>query len=375
MSAIRSALDEMSAMADDELSPDQLAADIGELVLVGQMVDVLVARKTKSLSDRGGHHTLGFPSPTAMLVSVGRMSAGQARRVVSRAQAADKAPSAHAAWADGRISTGQADILFRAAEAVPDVYPDAEERLVDIITGLTVSDTMKTVEYWRQAVDGPGDSDLETQLIRRGVSLSKTIGGMRRIDGWLTTTAGDAFATVLDTYMPPPGEDDTRTPRQRRHDALEDLSRDHLDNKNRPTVGGERPHISLVCDLEALTGIAGGLHETIDGDILTVDTLRQVACDASVSRIILGADSETLDIGRKTRIWTTAQRRAITIRDHHCTAPGCQRPARWCDIHHIHHWADGGTTSITNGRLLCRYHHTQEHLRDAYARRRGRAKG
>lgn len=312
MSAIRSALDEMSAMADTELSSDQLAADIGELVLVGQMVEVLVARKTRSLSDRGGHHTLGFPSPTAMLASLGRMSAGQAKRVVSRGLAPSKASAAYSAWSDGRISTGQADIMFRAAEAVPDMFPEAEQRLVDIVEGLSVSDTARAVEYWRQSVDGPGDLDIETQLIRRGVSLSKTTGGMRRIDGWLTSTGGEAIETALDALTPPPRDGDTRTPRQRRHDALEDLARSWLDHADTPVVAGEKPHVVLVADLPALQGNPGGLHETINGDIITVDILRQTACDASVSRIILNADSEILDIGRKTRIWTTAQRRAIT---------------------------------------------------------------
>ena len=29
---------------------------------------------------------------------------------------------------------------------------------------------------------------------------------------------------------------------------------------------------------------------------------------------------------------------AIETRDGGCTAPGCDRPADWCDIHHVWHW-------------------------------------
>ena len=77
--------------AADVLEADDLAADITELVHVGQMIEVLVARKTKSLSDRDGHHGWGIPLlPT--LVDVARMSPWRARQVVSYANSATRAP-------------------------------------------------------------------------------------------------------------------------------------------------------------------------------------------------------------------------------------------------------------------------------------------
>lgn len=370
MSAIRSAIDEFAAMADTDLSVEELAGDITELAHVSQQVDVLMARKTKSLIDRGGHVKLGYSSPAAFLADQARMSAGHAKRVVSEANAADKAPFAFAAWADGRLSSDQAHDLFRLADAVPDQFPDAEQFLVGIVEGLSVTDTRKALEYWRQSVDGPGDLDSETQWARRGLSSSKTVGGMTKVDGWLTPSAAEAFVQALNANMAPPKDDVTRTPRQRRHDALEDLCRDWLDHGDTPTVGGEKPHIMVLGDLPALQGIAGGTHETLNGDIISVDALRQLACDASISRIVLGPDSEVLDVGRKTRVWTAAQRRAIIARDRHCQGNGCERDPRWCDIHHIDHWADGGETTVDKGLLLCRPCHTIEHFKEAYRRRR-----
>ena len=75
----------------------------------------------------------------------------------------------------------------------------------------------------------------------RGISASPTLGGMVRIDGWMTRLAGQALITALNALMPPPHEDDTRTPRQRRHDALENLTRHYLEHPDTPTVGGEKP--------------------------------------------------------------------------------------------------------------------------------------
>lgn len=374
MSQLRSVIAETTAFEPSDLSPAHLADEIIEALHAAQQLDVAVAAWVKNLTERGGHHDLGYPSPTAFLTDQGRISPGHAKQIIAMAHAGAKARIAHQAWADGRLSTDQARHLFSAADGVPDSYPDAERRLVDIVDGLDPVDTRKAIEYWRQSIDGPGEMDLETQLDRRGLSLSKSYGGMRRIDGWMTESAGQALETAMDANMPPPRDDDVRTPRQRRHDGLENLCRDWLDNGATPTIGGEKPHMSLHADIPALQGIAGGLHETEDGSIVDIDMLRMIACDCSVSRIVLEPDSEILDVGRKTRVWNSAQRRAIVARDRHCQGRGCRAKARHCDIHHIRHWANGGDTAIENGKLLCRPCHGREHLEDGYGRRR-RAQG
>ncbi|HET9261303.1 MAG TPA: DUF222 domain-containing protein [Acidimicrobiia bacterium] len=371
MSEIRSLLDDLKAVDNLSLSTDELNSDIGELCRSIDQMKVLVAEKTAVLESRGGLRALGFPSVTAYLMYIGRMSGGRARRFATRVKARVSAPSAYFAWSDGRISSDQAAQLFQMAEALPDVYADAEEKLIEIVEPLSVRETTRALEYWRQAVDGPGDLDLESQMVRRGFSLSPTIKGMRRIDGWMTQLAGEALEAALSAHMPPPSPDDTRTTRQRRHDALEEMANCHLAHENEAQVGGERPQIQLLTDIDGLRGIAGGRHETMDtASIVDVETIRLVACDSSVCRIIFGPDSEILDVGRKTRVWSVSQRRAIIARDRTCTWKGCERPARWADIHHLDHWADGGITSVDQGVLLCRFHHVLTHIEEARTRKR-----
>jgi hypothetical protein len=66
-----------------------------------------------------------------------------------------------------------------------------------------------------------------------------------------------------------------------------------------------------------------------------------------------------LDVGRKTRTVPPAIRRALDYRDGGCRFPGCGN--RFCDAHHIKHWADGGETRLDNLVLLCRRHHRAVH--------------
>ena len=91
---------------------------------------------------------------------------------------------------------------------------------------------------------------------------------------------------------------------------------------------------------------------------------RKLACDATIIPLVLGENSEPLDIGRATRLIPPALKRALIARDKGCAFPGCRRPPRWCDAHHINHWADGGPTSLDNLVLLCGYHHDLLHHSD-----------
>ncbi len=80
-------------------------------------------------------------------------------------------------------------------------------------------------------------------------------------------------------------------------------------------------------------------------------------CDCTISRVILGPDSQPLNIGTASRTFPAAMRRAIVTRDQHCQWPGCEIPAGWCEVHHVEHWQHGGPTSVANGVLLCSRHH------------------
>jgi Domain of unknown function (DUF222)/HNH endonuclease len=365
MSTLRSALEEWVNEDLEHLHLDQLADDLVELEHVSGVLEVERLRRISTFEDRGGHRHLGYPSLTAFLKHRCRMASGRAHRLVARARVFMAARTTMRAWTSGRLGTDQAGVLLDQAVALPDQFAEGEHRLVDIVEDLDVTDTRRALEYWRQSVDGPGTirDQLEQQELR-GVSASPSLSGMVRIDGWMTSTAGLAFLAAIDALMPPPSPDDTRTPRQRRHDALEDLARSYLDHGDTPTVGAEKPHINLVCDLPALQGIAGGLHETENGELLTINDLRTFACDCSLSRIVFGPSGEIIDVGRRTRIVPTALRRALIARDRNCTWPGCDRNPRWCDVHHIEHWANGGRTEPGNLKLLCRYHHTRTHEQD-----------
>jgi hypothetical protein len=77
---------------------------------------------------------------------------------------------------------------------------------------------------------------------------------------------------------------------------------------------------------------------------------------------VFDGPSRIIDLG-EARLFTGALRRAIELRDRHCTAPGCHTPAAECDVHHTLPYAQGGATTQANGELHCAPDHRQHHRR------------
>jgi hypothetical protein len=185
------------------------------------------------------------------------------------------------------------------------------------------------------------------------------------VDGDLDPETGETLLTalraVLDSDARSRGHDDDRTPAQRRADALGEICRQWLNDGSRPAVADERPHLSVTVGAGALRQNALGAAELDHVGAVRPQIARQMACDASVMRVVLSGRSEPLDVGRRTSIVPPAIRRAVIVRDRHCRFPGCDRPQAWCDAHHVVHWADGGPTALANLLLLCRRHHGMVH--------------
>lgn len=93
---------------------------------------------------------------------------------------------------------------------------------------------------------------------------------------------------------------------------------------------------------------------------VAAETARRHACGASVVELIEDQDGEPLNAGRKRRTISAPLRRLLQSRDKGCRFPGCSN-ARYIDMHHIKHWANGGETRPSNLVSLCRFHHRAVH--------------
>ncbi|HEX9890894.1 MAG TPA: DUF222 domain-containing protein [Actinomycetota bacterium] len=293
-----------------------------------------------------------------------RIGYAQATRLVHVARSLAAMPRTRDALADGDVPEASATVLMRAREARPDAFGEMEATLVDAARTLPVRELRYAVMYWQQAVDpSVAEAEAERRFDRRRLHVSPTLDGMVRVDGDLDPETGQTVMTALRSMADHGARDpeDARTPAQRRADALGELCRRWLDSGDRPMAGGERPHVTVTVDLEALERRTGTRCELDDVGPITPETARRLACDAAISRVITRGRSEPLEVGRRSPVVPGPLRRAVALRDRGCTFPGCDRPRSWCDAHHVVHWADGGPTSLSNLVLLCRPHHRMVH--------------
>ena len=136
---------------------------------------------------------------------------------------------------------------------------------------------------------------------------------------------------------------------------------ERIDPHQMPLHGGTPTTLNVTVPLATLrTGLGVGVLD--DGTHIPAGEARRLACTAGIIPVVLGGNSEVLDLGRVRRFYTGAQKRAMAINHPTCRAEGCTVPAGWCDAHHFAKpWAQNGRTDLKDGKLLCPWHHTRSH--------------
>lgn len=149
---------------------------------------------------------------------------------------------------------------------------------------------------------------------------------------------------------------DSRTPAQKRHDALAAALGIAARHDSMPTLSGAAP--TLVVHVDAHDLATGTGWATIPGceTPVSLSVAAHTACTGAVQRVLFD-EGRIVGITVTDRIFTVHQRRAIVVRDQECLIPGCHVLAAWCEFHHVAEHAKGGPTSTDNGVPLCWWHH------------------
>jgi hypothetical protein len=343
------------------LSDRALVEELGRVRRVIARLEAQSAELVGEAERRGIPQSDGFGSATAWLIALTGDSPAVCRSRVAVARALREMPATREAFAAGELSEPRVRLLVSACQFAPEVFARDEGLLVQQARTLPARVFPLTVAHWRRLADMDGAlADTERAFERRRLHISATWGGMVRLDGNLDPESGALVITALASLAEPQAlnPEDRRTPAQRRADALAEICRRHLDTSDRPRVGGEKPHLTVTISIDQLT--SSGLTD-LDTGLITLETVRRLACDATLTPIVTGKSGQPLTAGHCSRVVPPAVRRLLHQRDQHCTHPGCTIPARWCDAHHVVHWADGGETRAHNLQLLCRRHHRMAH--------------
>ena len=145
---------------------------------------------------------------------------------------------------------------------------------------------------------------------------------------------------------------------QKQADALVKITQGFLSGgTGKTTSTADHYQLMLHVDGSALFAEEGGESGKSD---LPIESVRRIACDASIIPLTEDAQGNPLNGGRKHRVVSPSLKRPLLRRDKCCRYPGCTHD-KWLDGHHVVHWADDGETSLGNMMLLYSSHHRLLH--------------
>ncbi len=412
-------VDTLAAEDLDHLSDAALAGDLFHLLRERARLEAQITRRVARAHHHGIAATDGAATTAAWMRSRAGLGETEAQSLLRTATALEEMPNTSAAYAAGEIGTTRARMLTTArAPGYEEAFTAIEAALVEVARTGTLRDLRQALEHWRAHLDNDAGAAATQRLYeRRGLWASRTLDGTVAVRADLDPEGGELLLAALAAHTPTPTTHDTRTPAQRRADTLTGLCRLALEDKL--PGGTTRPHLSVIITADTLTDAAttaaplnpadptndrhpeaansptpeahdhsatpgndttavGGSYQPTStghnntgacparnggvcdleyhGPVAPAVAIR-LACDAAITRVVLGPHSRLTDVGRTTRVVPPHLRRALAARDRGCRFPGCDRPLAWCHAHHVIHWLHGGPTNHHNIIHVCAHHH------------------
>nr|WP_227453642.1 HNH endonuclease signature motif containing protein [Paenarthrobacter sp. YJN-D] len=299
----------------------------------------------------------------------------------------------------GQVPSRSATIISTALDKAqhftdPDTLTGMEHALTTTATQSDPDFVTTMANRWIDHIDQNGPEPTEEALrhVQGAFLRRRRRHGLHHLEIFATTEQYETLTTAMNAATNPRLTNTTNTQTGTTGPQLDRRSRAQklldgligacavaMTTGKLPSNGGLRPQLTVTIDhhdlfqhlthtttsatKETNTTKQPRLRNTVSTGTATFtgpihpNTIRKIACDADILPVLLGTDSQILDIGRTTRIFPPHIRKAITARDGGCAFPDCTLPAPWCEAHHITYWSQGGTTGTNNATLLCSHHH------------------
>lgn len=350
-----------------------------ELTRLTSMLEGLQIKVVAHAHRSGAADSVGATSTAAWWAHQTRMTAAEAHRRVKHAITVDERHQPVAATlSSGDLRPDQAQVVVRAIDALPDdVDPVVRAQArAHLLAEAAHHDAKALWVLGKRVLDviAPevGEAQLAKQLdaeeraAEQAQRFTMSHDGNGKTHGKFTlpTRKADMLCKALQALASPRRDGGAGASPEGMGKAFGDyIERYPIDRI--PDAGGTCATVVVTMDLETLMGgLAAASLDT--GTLISPGLARHLACKAGVIPVVLGGESQVLDVGRRRRFHSETQRLALATRDGGCTTIGCDRPPAWCEAHHDTPWSQGGDTSVDHGRLLCsRHHHLAHH--PAYA--------
>ncbi|MGO9152668.1 HNH endonuclease signature motif containing protein [Mycobacterium sp.] len=291
-------------------------------------------------------------------------------------------PATAVAWRDGVLDAQHLRVIQTFVHDLPQDTPvavveHAEKQLAEQAAQLRPDQLHKAANRASVLINPDGKFSDNDRARQRGFTWgAQRADGMStgtlvaspelraNIDAWLARLAAPGMCNPDDETPRVTGQPDDdaaskdlRTPAQRQHDALNALVRGQLGDPKLGLHNGLPVSVIVSTTLQELTSGAGRA-VTGGGTVLPMRDLIRMASHAYHYLAIFDKHSNRpLYLGRTRRIASADQRVVLYAKDRGCTAPGCDVPGYWSEVHHVDDWATGGKTDADKLTFACAANH------------------
>jgi hypothetical protein len=285
-------------------------------------------------------------------------------------------PATAQVWRDGLLDPQHLKVIQTfvrdlPSDTPPETVESAERFLAEQATALRPDQLEKVANRCAVLINPDGKfSDIDRARRRGfawapqradGMSIGKLVASPElraNLDAWLARFAAPGACIPDNEITCTADEPDTRSHAQRQHDALNALVRGQLGDPKLGRHNGLPVTVIVSTTLQELSAAAGRA-VTGGGTVLPMRDLIRMASRAHHYLAVFDEhENRPLYLGRARRIASADQRLVLHAKDRGCTAPGCNVPAYWTEVHHLDDWARGGRTDIDRLTLACKPDHT-----------------
>ena len=362
LAELLAAIDRFRQRPKADRQPPELAAELKGIRHAGDLLELEFAETAAAFSKTEEYGEQGSVSPIDWIRHQCRMSSGAVWNSIAVGQHLEDLPRSIEAVESAEIGYAHLTLMARTAESVQGsstAAPFEEDGLLDKAREYSVGRLWYFCHHMRHATD-PEEFAAEQSRAAEGRTLKMSTyeDGSLALEGWFDSIGGAVVRSALEPLAQAHGDHDERGREHRYADAFVEVC-SHVQDIG---VLPQRPHLQVTASLDTLRAVAGSPAGDMEYSLpVSAATVRRLACDGTITRVVLAPESVVIDVGRARRVVAGAARRALNARDGHCKWPRCERAASWSDAHHIVHWSDGGETDLANMILLCHRHHWMAH--------------
>ena len=294
-------------VCDLEVPGEILLTRAERLVEMGRgisLMQLMFAKEAAEFAATNDYELEGSVTPIDWIRIHCHLTGPQAANYVAAGEHFDSLPNTVVAIAEGKVGFGHLVVMARTANALA-VSPTArvfdEQRLLAKAQDNSVGKFHHICRHLRHAADAKGYTATEADLVENRslrISTDKDSGAVF-LSGVFDSESGAVIRTVLEPLARRSGADDNRPSDRRMADALVDVAWHHLDNGLVPQNGSQRTHLQVTTSLETLKALDGAPAAELEFSLpISAKAVERLACDCSVTRIVLGSDSMVIDVGR-----------------------------------------------------------------------------